>query len=116
MLALDRSFRFELYLSPTDMRKSFDSLCGIVQNELSTLPTDGSVYIFVNRLHNKMKLLQWRVGGFVLYYKRLEKGRFELPVYDNSVKSLMLDYSQLVLLFDGITIGNLSQKNRYKSS
>ena len=46
MLALDRSFRFELYLSPTDMRKSFDSLCGIVQDELSTLPTDDSVYIF----------------------------------------------------------------------
>lgn len=116
MLALDSSFRFELYLSPTDMRKSFDSLCGIVQDELSMLPTDGSVYIFVNRLHNKMKLLQWRVGGFVLYYKRLEKGTFELPFYDNSVKSLILDYSQLVLLFDGITIGNLSQKNRYKSS
>ena len=62
-----------------------------------------------------MKLLQWRVGGFVLYYKRLEKGTFELPIYDNSIKSLVLDYSQLVLLFDGITIGNLSQKKRYKS-
>jgi len=50
-----------------------------------------------------------------LYYKRLEKGTFELPLYDDSVKSLLLDYTQLVLLFDGITIGNLSQKNRYKS-
>ena len=97
------------------MRKSFDSLCGIVQVELSKSPTNGSVYIFVNRLHNKMKLLQWRSGGFVLYYKRLEKGTFELPVYDVSVKSLRLDYPQIVLLFDGITIGNLSQKKRYKS-
>jgi len=115
MLALDSSFKFKLYLAPTDMRKSFDSLCGIVQSELSGVPTDGSVYIFVNRLHNKMKLLQWRVGGFVLYYKRLEKGTFELPLYDKSVKSLVLNYPQLVHLFDGITIGNLSQKNRYKS-
>ena len=62
-----------------------------------------------------MKLLQWRTGGFVLYYKRLEKGTFELPLYDETVKSLILDYTQLVLLFDGITIGNLSQKGRYKS-
>ena len=116
MLGLDSSLRFELYLSPTDMRKSFDSLCGIVQTELLTAPSDGSVYIFVNKLHNKMKLLQWRTGGFVLYYKRLEKGTFEVPLYDDSVKSLILSYPQLVLLFDGITIGNLSQRKRYKTS
>lgn len=114
MLSLHSTSKFELYLPSTDMRKSFDSLCGIVQSELSKEPTDGSVYIFMNRLHNKMKLLQWRTGGFVLYYKRLEKGTFECPIYDDSVKSLLLDYTQLVLLFDGITIGNLSQKNRYK--
>ena len=116
MLGLDSSLRFELYLSPTDMRKSFDSLCGIVQTELLTAPSDGSVYIFVNKLLNKMKLLQWRTGGFVLYYKRLEKGTFEVPLYDDSVKSLILSYPQLVLLFDGITIGNLSQRKRYKTS
>lgn len=115
MLSLPSTCSFELYLPPTDMRKSFDSLCGIVQSELSKSPTNGSVYIFVNRLHNKLKLLHWRTGGFVLYYKRLERGTFELPLYDESVKSLALDYAQLVLLFDGITIGNLSQKKRYKS-
>lgn len=71
MLGLDNSSTFELYIAPTDMRKSFDSLCGIVQSDLSKVPTNGTVYIFVNRLHNKMKLLQWRTGGFVLYYKRL---------------------------------------------
>jgi transposase len=114
MLSLDSNFRYELYLPPTDMRKSFDSLCGIVQSELSRVPTNGSVFIFVNRLHNKMKLLHWRTGGFVLYYKRLEKGTFELPLYDDSVRSLLLDYTQLVLFLDGITIGNLSQKKRYK--
>lgn len=116
MLGLDSSLRFELYLPCTDMRKSFDSLCGIVQTELLTTPSDGSVYIFVNKLHNKLKLLQWRTGGFVLYYKRLEKGTFELPLYDKSVKSIQLSYTQLILLFDGITIGNLSTKNRYKNS
>lgn len=114
MLGLHSDNKFELYLPATDMRKSFDSLCGLIKGELSHIPTDGSVYIFVNKLHNKMKLLQWRSGGFVLYYKRLEKGTFELPLYDASVKSLLLDYAQLVLLFDGITIGNLSQKTRYK--
>ena len=67
MLALDSSFKFELYLGPTDMRKSFDSLYVIVSSDLSGFLADDTVYIFVNRLHNKVKLLQWRVGGLESY-------------------------------------------------
>lgn len=115
MLTLDNNFTYEFYLYPTDMRKSFDSLCGIIQEELNSNPTDGSVYLFVNKLRNKMKILHWRTGGFILYYKRLEKGTFEVPRYDKNVKTIQLNYPQLVLLFDGITIGNLSQKKQQKS-
>jgi len=114
MLSLDSSNDFELYLLPTDMRKSFDSLSGIIISELGAVPFDGKVYLFVNRLHNKIKILHWRTGGFVLYYKRLERGVFRLPKYDQTVKSICLDYAQLVLLFDGVTIGNLTQNDRYK--
>lgn len=114
MLTLHSSFKFELYLSPTDMRKSFDSLCCIIQEELNSNPTKGGVYLFVNKRRNRIKILHFRIGGFILYYKRLEKGTFEMPKYDDSVKSLRLTYAQLVLLFDGITIGNLSQINQQK--
>lgn len=115
MLILHDTLRFELYLEPTDMRKSFDSLSGIVQTELKSKSTSGTVYLFVNKLRNRIKILHWRTGGFILYYKRLEKGTFELPKYDKSVRSVVLDYAQLVLLFDGITIGNLTQKTQQKS-
>ena len=115
MLTLHDTLKFELYLAPTDMRKSFDNLSGIVETELAQNPTSGRVYLFVNKLRNKVKILHWRTGGFVLYYKRLEKGTFELPSYQKSVRSILLDYAQLVLLFDGITIGNLSQKKQQKS-
>jgi len=91
MLSLDSSNDFELYLLPTDMRKSFDSLSGIIISELGAVPFDGKVYLFVNRLHNKIKILHWRTGGFVLYYKRLERGVFRLPKYDQTVKSICLD-------------------------
>lgn len=114
MLSLDTSFEYELYLPATDMRKSFDSLSGIVNTELKTDSTNGKVYLFVNRLNNKMKILHWRTGGFVLYYKRLERGVFKLPNYDDSVRSVRLNYAQLVLLFDGISIGNLVESTRYK--
>ena len=115
MLDLHSSFTYEFYLPPTDMRKSFDSLCRIVDKELNSNPTCGTVYLFVNKLPNRIKILHWRTGGFVLYYKRLEKGTFEVPRYDKSVKSIQLNYAQLVLLFDGITIGNLSQKIQQKA-
>lgn len=114
MFALSESHRFYLYADPTDMRKSFDGLCGLVANELGDRPDNGSVYIFVNKLRNKCKLLQWQSGGFVLYYKRLEKGSFEFFDYDKSVKSLVLSYSQLVLLIDGVSIGHMGRRTRYK--
>jgi transposase len=115
MLTLHSSFTFEYYLLPTDMRKSFDSLCRLIQEDLQSNPTDGSVYLFVNKRRNRIKILHWRTGGFVLYYKRLEKGTFEVPLYDESLKSIQLNYAQLVLLFDGITIGNLTQKKQQKA-
>lgn len=114
MFALSESQRFYLYAHPTDMRKSFDSLCGLVASELEDHPDNGSVYIFINKLRDKCKLLHWQSGGFVLYYKRLEKGSFEFPRYDKSVKSLVLSYSQLVLLIDGVSIGHIGGRKRYK--
>ncbi len=112
MFALNSSLGFHLCLSPTDMRKSFDSLCGLV-SELGKTPTDGSVYIFINKVRNKVKLLHWQSGGFVLYYKRLEQGTFELPSYDKQVGGLVLDYTQLVLLIDGVAITNITRRKRY---
>ncbi|WP_430413036.1 IS66 family insertion sequence element accessory protein TnpB [Kordia sp.] len=68
----------------------------------------------MNKARDKVKLLHWQNGGFVLYYKRLEQGRFELPNYDPEVGSIGLDYSQLVLLIDGVFISNLQRKKRYE--
>lgn len=114
MFALGTSQRFELYIHPTDMRKSFDSLQGLVNNDLDQNPDNGTVYIFINKVRNKVKLLHWQSGGFVLYYKRLESGTFELPEYDDTVGSLRLSYTQLILLIDGISITNITRRKRYK--
>ena len=96
------------------MRKSFDGLCGLIRNNLDQNPSNGSVYIFINKVRNKVKLLHWQSGGFVLYYKRLESGTFELPHYDQSVGTLQLNYTQLVLLIEGMSISNIRRRKRYK--
>ncbi|MDP2704988.1 MAG: IS66 family insertion sequence element accessory protein TnpB [bacterium] len=116
MFALGTSHRFHLYGRPTDMRKSFDSLRGLVINDLDQSPDNGTVYIFINKVRNKAKLLHWQSGGFMLYYKRLESGTFELPEYDAEVGSLRLSYTQLVLLIDGIAITNITRRKRYEKT
>lgn len=95
------------------MRKSFDSLCGIIQQELLHSPTSGEVFIFINKNRNKMKLLHWSGSSFVLYYKRLERGTFEHFNYDVNNGSYQLDYPKLVMLVDGISIKNIDRKKPY---
>ena len=79
MLHLSASCQYYLYPHPVNMRKSFDGLSGIVQNELKADPLSSAVFIFLNRRRNQVKLLLWEGDGFSLYHKRLEKGTYELP-------------------------------------
>lgn len=116
MFTLGSTLHFQLYSNPTDMRKSFDGLCGLIQNTLAQSPTNGDVYVFVNKTRNKIKLLHWSGSSFVLYYKRLEKGTFELPRYDIESGSYALKYSQIVMLVDGISIINTPAKKSYTLS
>ena len=69
--------RYYIYREATDMRKSFDGLCGLVSGRLGKSPMSGDVFIFINKSRNRIKLLRWEPGGFVLFYKRLERGTFE---------------------------------------
>lgn len=114
MFTLGQGDRYHLYSQPTDMRKSFDSLCGIISQELQQSPTNGDVFIFINKSSNKMKLLHWCGSSFILYYKRLEEGTFERFNYDIETGSYELNYPQLVMLIDRISIKNLDVKKTYK--
>ena len=113
MFTLGCSHRFQLYSKATDMRKSFDGLCGLVQNQLGQSPTNGEVFVFINKPRNKIKLLHWAGSSFVLYYKRLESGTFEHPKYDIETGSYQLSYPQIVMLVDGISIKNIERKKHY---
>lgn len=112
MFSLGQSHRYYLYDSPCDMRKGFNGLCGLVLNELGKNPIDGSVYVFINRTRNQMKLLHWERGGLVLYQKRLERGRFSVPTFEQ--KSGLLNWTDLVLISEGIEVTSTKRKYRYK--
>ena len=112
MFSLSSTQRYLLYAQPTDMRKSFDTLSGLVRNELGSDPRSGDVFIFINKNRDKLKLLHWNGGSYTLYYKRLERGSFELPVYGKGIASLKLDYARLVMLVDGLSVKNLHHRKR----
>jgi transposase len=113
MFSLTSSFLYYLYRDPTDMRKSFDGLSGLIQGELLRNPTSGEVFIFINRRRNKVKLLRWEQGGFILYYKRLETGTFELPDFQEGALSCQMSWTTLMLMIEGISIEKYKKKKRY---
>lgn len=116
MFALSSSERYHLYSHPTDMRKSFDGLSGLIQNNLGYHPCNGDVFIFINRRRDKIKLLHWQGIGFTLYYKRLEKGTFEFPRYSKDTASISLSYAQIVMLIEGLSIKNIQKRKRFAFS
>lgn len=111
MFSLTDAHRYFLYHQPTDMRKGFDSLAGLVRSQMKTNPMNGSVFVFLNKSRHLIKLLHWEYGGFTLYYKRLEKGVFERPTLDLSQE---ITWSQLMLIVEGIKLDSVRKKERYK--
>lgn len=85
----------------TDMRKSIDGLAAIVQECFSLDPFSSSMFVFCNRGKNKLKILKWDTCGFWLYYRRLEKGRFQWPDLSNGYPVAMT-MRQLQWLLDGL--------------
>jgi transposase len=113
MFTLTSSLTYYLYRGQTDMRKSFDGLCGLVQSQLQRNPMSGEVFIFISRRRNTLKLLHWEQGGFVLYYKRLEEGTFEMPEYDPSTSSYQIRWTELVMMVEGISMQQIKLRKRY---
>ena len=91
------------------MRKGFDGLSGLVLAAMGGDPHDGSVYLFVNRRRDRMKLLVWDSTGFTVYYKRLERGTFELP----AGADVRITWETLMLMLAGISLKKVSRRRRY---
>jgi transposase len=114
MFALTSTHRFYLYRQATDMRKSFDGLSGLVLSQMKRSPVSGEVFLFISKRKDRVKLLRWEEGGYVLYYKRLEAGTLAMPdgVWDG--ESRQISWPELVLLIEGIVIEKYQQKKRFR--
>jgi transposase len=104
MLGLPPSVRIYFATELVDMRNGIDGLRAIVEAALKKDAYQGHLFVFVGKAKDKVKILYWDRNGFVLYLKRLERGRFQLPAVDARTKHVAMEPAQLAMLLDGIDL------------
>jgi transposase len=95
------------------MRKSFDGLSGIVRSAFDVDPLDGSLFLFINRRRDRLKILYWDRDGLALWYKRLEAGTFEVLACHNDQAHVEIDATQLAMILNGVSLGSAKRRKRY---
>lgn len=97
------------YSEAVDFRKSIDGLVCLIHSHMNINPTE-SIFVFRNQAKDKLKVLAWHGNGFVLLYKRLEKGKFT-AVADQNAQSVVLDEKELSWLLAGLDWDKMRQWN-----
>jgi len=113
VLTLPPSVQIFLACGATDLRKSYDGLCGVVNDILLGDPFSGYLFGFTNRRRNRVKLLLWDHGGFWLFCRRLEEGTFDWPADEGSPRVTMRS-RELLALLEGLDLSTAQWKKRYE--
>ena len=108
----DSQVRIWLYSQPTDMRKSFNGLSGLVRKALEKNPLSGALFVFVNRRRTHIKILYFDGSGYCIWMKRLEQGCFQTPISDE--QSIELNSTTLTLILDGIDLNSIEKRKRFQ--
>jgi len=116
MIGLPGVRSFYLYRKPTDMRKSFNGLRGLVNNEMGKDLLKGDGFIFLNKRRTLLKILVWDRTGYVIYYKKLASGTLELPDWDDTSISQNINIPTLLMMLEGVEIGSAKLRKRFMAS
>jgi transposase len=114
MVSLGSNLRYYVYVGEVDMRKSFDGLQGLVVNHLGRTGLEGDVHLFFNRRRTQVKMLVWDRSGFVIFYKRLERGQFERPSAQGGAASMPISWSDLQMVMEGIVLKSVQRRKRFE--
>lgn len=122
MLTLPTSLRVFAKTGPTDMRRSFEGLVGLVERELGQQVESGHLFLFFNRRGDRVKVLWFAGDGLVIWYRRLESGTFEVPRAARSVRDdgsappagIEIRLSELALILEGIDLASVRRRPRWR--
>jgi transposase len=108
------STRIFICTEDTDMRKSFNSLCGVIRRSMNLDPLSGFIFVFKNKRADRIKIVYWDRDGWAMWYKLLCKGTFRFPDLQNfSSAGVEIDASTLRLILDGIDLSTIRKQNRF---
>jgi len=93
------------------MRRSFDTLAMMVECIIKQNPLSGYLFVFRNKRGNCLKLLYWDRDGYAIWYKRLEKGTFNIPA--NIAEDFRLEHYQLSMMLEGMVFTKIKRKKRF---
>jgi transposase len=116
---LSAAVRVFLCTRPTDLRKGFDGLSGLVREGFSQDPLSGHLFLFLNRRRDRIKILYFDRDGLVIWYKRLEVGSFQNPKPPPDASPLAgsagieLSVTGLALILGGIDLTTARRRKRY---
>jgi transposase len=115
MLTLPAAVRIFVAAEAVDLRRGFDGLSAATRSIIRQDPLSGHVFAFINRRRNRIKLLVWDRTGFLLVYKRLERGTFHLPVGPVAgQRHLEMDPGDLGLMLEGVDLRGAARRPRWR--
>ena len=103
--------RILLAREPVDFRKAIDGLAAVCEVDMRENPLDGSLYVFRNRRGTAVKMLIWTHGGFLMLYKKLERGRFRWPPIDTDRGTIT--HAELAAIMEGIDLSRARRLSRW---
>lgn len=115
ILNLPPAVRLFVCPEPTDMRKSFDGLAALVEHVLEHDPLSGHLFCFFNRRGDRCKILWYDHGGYALYCKRLERGRFRVPEAKPGARSIAMRAAELALILEGIDLRGAKRRRVWRA-
>lgn len=113
MLSLPTNMSIYLCVGAVDLRKSFDGLSGLVETVFQRNLLDGHLFLFLNKRRDRLKALWWERDGLTIWYKRLERGTFEMPPVAEGAAHLALDATDLAMLLGGVSLATARRRKRY---
>jgi len=112
MVGLPSTVKIFLFAEAADMRKGFEGLNALVHAAGEDIYS-GHLYVFFSKRRDRVKILSFDQGGFVLWYKRLERGRFQTRNITSEGR-VILDATQLAMLLDGIDVSHVRRQKHWQ--
>ena len=115
MYSLTSANKYYLYQGFIRMNLGINGLYKLLRSEMSQLsPVSGDAFIFFDKRRDGVKILRWDGDGFLLYYKRLEGGTFELPTLNPHTGHYEVPYTTLTFILNGVSLRSVRLRKRFR--